>query len=92
MRNLQKEVTSAARDIEGSVRDTVQSTQKDFDSLSSSLTGDADPAEKPSIASSAATDWKPSMNSVGCATGCASGASSARSNWAVPDPSGATDG
>lgn len=58
LRNLQKEVTSAARDIEGSVRDTVSSTQKDFDSLSSSLTGDADPVTTSSLGSAPANDWE----------------------------------
>ena len=58
LRNIKSEVTSAARGLEETVRSTVQSTQKDFDSLSSSISGDgaSDPV---ALANEAATktDW-----------------------------------
>ncbi|MFK7964208.1 MAG: Sec-independent protein translocase protein TatB [Burkholderiaceae bacterium] len=56
LRNIKSEVTDAARELEKSVKSTVESTQKDFDSLSTSLTGDDDPVAQANEAA-AQTDW-----------------------------------
>lgn len=55
LRNIKSEVTAAARDLEGSFKSTIEETQKDFDELSTSLTGD-DPVAAANNAS-ARTDW-----------------------------------
>lgn len=59
LRNIQTEVTSAARGLEESVRSTVQSTKQEFDSINTSLAGDdqADPQE-PARETRPATDWE----------------------------------
>ncbi len=58
LRNIKAQVTSAARDLEKSVRDTVDSTQKDFDSLSTSMTGETvAESAAPAEAVAAKTDW-----------------------------------
>lgn len=56
LRNLQEEVTGAAREIEETVRSTVGDAQAQFDSIRSDLEGDdaaVDPAPEPVKA----TDW-----------------------------------
>lgn len=55
LRNIKSEVTAAARDLEGSFKSTIDETQKDFDELSTSLTGD-DPVAAANQAA-ARTDW-----------------------------------
>ncbi len=55
LRNIKSEVTAAARDLEGSFKSTIDETQKDFDELSTSLTGD-DPVTAANQAA-ARTDW-----------------------------------
>ncbi len=60
LRNIKSEVSAAARDLEGSFKATVNETQKDFDALSTSLTGDGDESEDPVEAANKAaaqTDW-----------------------------------
>lgn len=58
LRNIKTEVTAAARELEKSVRETVDNTQKDFDSLSTSLTGES-AGDTASITNttSTKTDW-----------------------------------
>lgn len=56
LRNIKSEVTAAARDLEGSFKSTIESTQKDFDSLSTSMTGEDDPVAEANTAA-AKTDW-----------------------------------
>lgn len=50
LRKLQTEVTTAAREVESSVKSVVDGAQAQFDSLASSFEGDAKPAEP-------VTDW-----------------------------------
>ena len=58
LRNIKSEVTSAARGLEQTMRSTVESTQKDFDSLSSSLTGDDTDPVVAANETAAKTDWE----------------------------------
>lgn len=58
LRNIKAEVTSAARDLEKSVRDTVSDTQREFDSLGPSLTGQiANETVEPTAITAPKTDW-----------------------------------
>ena len=50
LRKLQTEVTSAAREVESSVKSVVDGAQAQFDSLATSFEGDSKPAEP-------VTDW-----------------------------------
>ena len=50
LRKLQTEVSSAAREVESSVKSAVDGAQAQFDSLNSAFDGDSKPAEAP-------TDW-----------------------------------
>ena len=55
LRNLQKEVKSAATDIESSMRETIEKTQSDFAEVSSAL---GDDSARPLTTSAPATDWE----------------------------------
>ncbi|MGB7180911.1 MAG: Sec-independent protein translocase protein TatB [Burkholderiaceae bacterium] len=55
LRDLKSEVTDAARSLESSMKETIESTQKDFDEISTSMSGnllDDDVADSP------ASNWE----------------------------------
>ena len=59
LRNLQKEVKSAASDLETSMRESISEAKSDFDEVSSALGGPGS-SDGPSVASAPApaTDWE----------------------------------